>query len=149
MSQAFEKICTSSERKPKNYGFIKETIFYDKDVQNLVDLYSTEDKEKLCIIEQWNRSMREKMFNYLTANSTRRYIDILDSMVAQYNETRHSSIKLSPKEASMKKNKTLKWRNLNIINNLNPAPVKPKFSVGDKVRISKKKKYFEKGYTLP
>src|SRR6218665_2010516 len=93
--------------------------------------------------------MREKMFKYFTANSTRRYIDVLDSMVVQYNETRHSSIKMSPKEASMKTNKTIVWRNLNSrpINNLNSEPIKPKFSVGDKVRITKKKTTFEKGYT--
>ena len=46
----------------------------------------------------------------------------------------------------MKKNKTIVWRNLNSINNLNPEPIKPKFSV-EKVRLTKKKKFFEKGYT--
>ena len=82
-----------------------------------------------------------------TANSTRRYIDVLESIVARYNETRHSSIKMYPKDASMKKNKTIVWRHLNSINNLNSEPIKPKFSVGDKVRITKKKTTFEKGYT--
>ena len=93
--------------------------------------------------------MREKMFKYFTANSTRRYIYVLESIVARYNETRHSSIKMSPKDASMRKNKTIVWRNLNSrpINNLNSEPIKPKFSVGDKVRIAKKKTTFEKGYT--
>src|SRR6218665_4020649 len=54
---------------------------------------------------------------------------------------------MSPKEASMKKNKTIVWRNLNSINNLNPETIKPKFSVGEKVRITKKKTTFEKDYT--
>ena len=54
---------------------------------------------------------------------------------------------MSPKDANMKKNKTTVWRNLNSINNLNFEPIKPKFSVGDKVRITKKKTTFEKGYT--
>src|SRR6218665_347261 len=89
--------------------------------------------------------MREKMFKYFTANSTRRYIDVLESIVARHNDTRHSSIKMSPKDGSMKKNKTVVWRNLNSINNLNPEPIKPKFSVGDKV--TKKKTTFEKCYT--
>src|SRR6218665_995034 len=87
------------------------------------------------------------MFKYFTANSTRRYIDVLESIVARYNDTRHSSIKMSPKDASMKKNETIVWRNLNNINNLNSEPIKRKFSVGDKVRITKKKTTFEKGYT--
>ena len=54
---------------------------------------------------------------------------------------------MSPKNASMKKNKTIVWRNLNSMNNLNSEPIKPKFSVGDQVRITKKKTTFEKGYT--
>src|SRR6218665_2203222 len=54
---------------------------------------------------------------------------------------------MSPKYASMKKNKTIVWRNLNSINNFNPEPITPKFLVGDKVRITKKKTTFEKGYT--
>src|SRR6218665_2428349 len=91
--------------------------------------------------------MREKMFKYFTANSNRRYIDVLEPMVAQYNNTRHSSIKMSPKVAGMKKNKTIVWKNINSINNLNSEPIKHKFSVGDKVRITKKKTTFEKGYT--
>src|SRR6218665_3194183 len=91
--------------------------------------------------------MREKMFKYFTANSTRRYIDVLESIVVRYNDTRHSSIKMSPKDTSMKKNKTIVWTNLNSINNFNSEPIKPKFSVGDKLRITRKKTTFEKGYT--
>src|SRR6218665_4099375 len=89
--------------------------------------------------------MREKMFKYVTANSTRRYMDVLESIVARYNKTRHSSIKMYPKDASMKKNKTIVWRNLNSISNLNSEPIKPKFSVDDKIRITKKKTTFEQG----
>ena len=91
--------------------------------------------------------MREKMFKYFTANSTRRYIGVLESIVPRYNETRHSFIIMSPKDISMKKNKTIVWKNLNSINNLNSEPIKPMFSVCDKVRITKKKTTFEKGYT--
>src|SRR6218665_3562718 len=147
VSHAFEKTFTSSERKPKKLWVDKETEFYKKDVQKLVKLYSTKNEEKSCIIERWNRTMREKMFKYCTANSTRRYIDVLESIVARYNETIHSSIKIYPKDAFMKKNKTIVWINLNSINNLNSEPIKPKFSVCDKVRITKKKTTFEKGYT--
>src|SRR6218665_892288 len=147
VSQAFEKIFTSSERKPKKLWVDKGKEFYNKDVQKLVELYSTEKEETSCIIERWNRPMREKMFKYFTANSTRRYIDAFESTVARYNDTRHSSIKCLLNDASMKRNKTIVWRNLNSINTLNPEPIKPKFSVGDKVRITKKKATFEKGYT--
>ncbi|XP_065640548.1 uncharacterized protein LOC136073110 [Hydra vulgaris] len=52
---------------------------------------------------------------------------------------------MTPAEASNKKNENKVWLNLNgkVISN----PIKPKFSIGDKVRITKKKGAFEKGYT--
>ena len=73
--------------------------FYNKDVQNLVALYSTENEEKSCVIERFNRTIKEKMFKYLSANNTRKYIDALELLVDQYNNTIHSSIKMTPIEA--------------------------------------------------
>src|SRR6218665_2850730 len=89
--------------------------------------------------------MREKMFKYLSANSTRRYIDVLDALTDQYNNTVHSSIRMTPVEASLKKNKAIVWRNLHPDFSTTEDNV-PKFSVGDKVRITKRKKTFKKGY---
>jgi len=49
------------------------------------------------------------MFKYFSANSTRKYIDILDQLVEQHNNTIHSSIGMTPKGAS-EKNKSSSWR---------------------------------------
>ena len=78
--------------------------FYNKDVQKLVELYSTESEEKSCVIERFNRTIKEEMFNYFSANNTRKFVDVLDLLVYQYNNTIHSLIKMSPKEASRKEN---------------------------------------------
>ncbi|XP_065640497.1 uncharacterized protein LOC136073070 [Hydra vulgaris] len=108
-----------------------------------VQLYSTENEEKSCLVERWNRTMKEKMFKYFSANSTRKYIDVLDEMVNQYNNTKHSSINMNPVEESNKKNENIVFLNLNgkvrsnPINEVAESP-KSKFSVGDKVRITKK-----------
>ena len=123
------------ERKPDKLWVDKGTEFYNSHVKKLVLLYSIENEEKSSVIERCNRTMKEKMFKYFSANSTRKYIDILDKLVDQYN-TIHSSIGMTPKEASKKKNETKVWRNLYG----DYRPVKhetPKFMVGDKVRITK------------
>ena len=140
----FMKIFTSG-RKPGKVWVDKGREFYNTDVKKLVELYSTENEEKSCVVERWNRTMREKMFKYFTANSTRRYIDVLNEMVNNYNNTRHSSIKMTPAKASLKANEKVVWMNL-FGNEIHKA-IKPKFSIGDKVRITKKKNIFEKGYT--
>ena len=78
-------------------------------------------------------------------NNTNVYIGILPDLVEDYNNTRHSSIKMTPVKASKKENELRVWRNL-YPKHLEIRDIKPNFSIGDKVRISKKKKTFEKGY---
>jgi len=56
--------------------------------------------------------MKQKMFKYFTANNTNKYIDVLDDFVERYNNTRHSSIKMTPVEASKKTNAINVYRNL-------------------------------------
>ena len=133
------------ERKPEKLWVDKGKEFYNADVKALIDIYSTENEEKSSVVERWNRTMKEKMFKYFSANSTRKYIDVLGDMVKNYNETIHSSTKMTPVEASKKENENQVW--LNLYSFPRPPAKKPKFSVGDKVRISKKKTTFEKGYT--
>ncbi|XP_065645790.1 uncharacterized protein LOC136076244 [Hydra vulgaris] len=134
------------ERKCRKLWVDKGQEFYNKHVKALgVELYSTENEEKSCVVERWNRTMKEKMFKYFSANSTRKYIDVLDEMVNKYNNTRHSSIKMTPGKASDEKNKNIVWLNLN--GNARSETVRPKFSINDRVRITKKKTTFEKGYT--
>ena len=134
------------ERKPEKMWVDKGKEFYNKDVKELIELYSTENEEKSSVVERWIRTMKEKMWKYFTDNNTNVYIDILPGLVKDYNNTRYSSIKMTPVEASEKKNELTVWRNL-YPNRLDIIDINPKFSVGDKVRISKKKALSEKGYT--
>ena len=85
------------------------------------------------------------MFKYFSANNTRKYIDVLDLLVDQYNNTIHSSIKMTPIEASREVNENKVWRNL--YPEFGGMTLIPKFSIGDNVRITKKKKIFYKGCT--
>ena len=62
------------------------------------------------MIERFNRTIKEKMFKYFSANNTRKYVDILDLLVNQYNNSIHSSIKMNQNEASRKKNENKVWK---------------------------------------
>ena len=134
------------ERKPEKMWVDKGKEFYDKDVKNLINLYSTENEENSSVVERWIRTMKEKMWKYFSGNSTNVYINVLPDLVREYSNSRHSSIKMTTTNASKKENELRVWRNL-YPDHLEIKDIKPKFSVGDKVRISKKKKTFEKGYT--
>ena len=84
------------------------------------------------------------MWKQFTVQSNVQYLDMLPKLVKQYNNTKHSSIKMTPIEASKKKNEGSVY--FNLYRNLEQASSKPKFKVGDKVRISKyKRNVFDKG----
>ena len=134
------------ERKSEKMWVDKGKEFYNKDVKELIELYSTENKDKSSLVERWIRTMKEKMWKYFSTNSTNIYFEVLPDLVREYNNTRHSSIKMTPVDACKKENKLRVWRNL-YPDHLEIKDMKPEFSAGDKVRISKKKKTFEKGYT--
>ena len=110
-------------------------------------LYHTQNEEKSSVVERWNRTMKNKMWKMFSANNNTVYWDKLDKLLDDYNNRKHSSIKMSPTEASKKVNEKQVFANL-YEDEIYIKPGKPKFSIGDKVRISKyKRKVFDKGYT--
>ena len=150
MIEAFKSIFKEG-RKPEKLWTDKGKEFYNKDVKDLlksylIELYSTENEEKSSIVERWIRTMKDKIWKYFTDSRTQRYLDVLPDLLEDYNNTVHSSTEFTPVEASKKKNELAVWRNL-YPDRHKISRLTPKFSVGDEVRISKKKKVFEKGYT--
>ena len=132
------------ERRPDKLWVDNGKEFYNKDVKGLIEIYSTNNEEKSSVVERWIRTMKEKMYKYFTANSTRVYIDVLQDLVHDYNNARHSTIKMTPAEASKKINENKVYSNLYPVKIT--KPIKPRFAVGDKVRIVKKKNIFSKGF---
>ena len=86
------------------------------------------------------------MAKQFTVQGNTQYLDMLPKLLKQYNNTKHSSIKMTPVEASDKRNEGTVYFNLH--GDMETLKQKPKFKVGDKVRISKyKRNVFGKGYT--
>ena len=109
VANAFSRIL--KERRPSKMWVDKRRKFYNKDVQKLVELYSTETEAKSSVIERFNRTIKENVFNYFSADNTRTNIDVLELLVDQYNNTIHSSINMTSKEANSKENENKVWRN--------------------------------------
>ena len=151
VSKAFDDIF-KSKRKPQMLWTDKGSEFISKHFKDFlkregIKLYHTENEEKSSVVERWNKTMKNRMWKMFTVNNNTVYWDKLDKLVNDYNNTRHSSIKMTPVEASKKKNKSKVWSNL-YGDLIYLKPGKSKFVVGDCVRISKyKRKVFDKGYT--
>ena len=152
VSSAFEHIFKKSKRKPEKLWTDKGSEFISKHFKDFlkthnITLYHTQNEEKSSIVERWNKTMKNKMWKMFSANNNTVYWDKLDKLVDDYSYTYHSSIEMTPTEASLKENENKVFANL-YDDLIYLKPKKPKFSIGDKVRISKyKRRVFDKGYT--
>ena len=116
------------------------TFLKEKDVH----FFTTKNYEtKATVVERFNRTLKSRMFKYFTWKNTHRYIDVLPQMVDAYNHSHHRSIGTEPVLVT-KKNEDKIWEKL--YGSGKNDPVRFKFSVGQKVRISKYKTIFTKGY---
>jgi hypothetical protein len=83
------------------------------------------------------------MWKQFSLNGNYKWIDNIQDLVNKYNSTIHRTIKMRPRDVNFTSEKTL----LNTVyNKIKTFPL-PKFKIGEKVRISKHKYLFEKGYT--
>ncbi|KAL9979408.1 hypothetical protein ACROYT_G017070 [Oculina patagonica] len=151
ITSAFNNIIINDKRKPEYLWVDKGSEFYNKTFkewlkQNDIKMYSTFNEGKAVVIERFNRTLKNKMYKQFTIQGNTQYLEMLPILVKEYNNTKHSSIKMTPTEASKEKNQGIVY--LNLYGDMEPLSAKPKFKVGDKVRISKyKRKVFDKGYT--
>ncbi|XP_051167308.1 uncharacterized protein LOC127285369 [Leptopilina boulardi] len=73
-----------------------------------------------------------------------KWYDILPNLISTYNDTKHRTIGMKPKDVTAQHVDISKDR----ISKLRKIPLRrSKFKIGDKVRVSKYKNIFEKGYT--
>ncbi|MGY0408824.1 MAG: hypothetical protein ACWIPJ_10815 [Polaribacter sp.] len=72
------KLLFKSGRNPEKVWSDEGGEFKKKDLlkSNNFELYSTQNEEKSCIVERFNRTLKEKMFKYFTANNTTKYYDV-------------------------------------------------------------------------
>lgn len=126
--------------------------FYNSDFQKLmkdrnITHYHTYSGIKNPLIERFNRTLRQLMNPELMIAGNSRWTDILDSLIDKYNHTRHRTIKMTPAEATDPSKEKEIWRKVYRKTKIVKKYDKPKFKVGDFVRVSTKKLFFEKGTT--
>ena len=140
---AFQSILKQSNRKPNKIWVDKGSEFYNASFKkwlqdNDIVMYSTNNEGKSVVAERFIRTLKSKIYKHMTSISKNVYIDKLNDIVDKYNNTYHNTIKMKP--IDVKDNTYINTGKE--INNKDP-----KFKVGDRVRISKYKNIFAKGYT--
>ena len=139
---AFNKIMKQFNRKPNKIWVDQGGEFYNHVFKrwlsrNNIIMYSTYNEGKSVVAKRFIRTLKNKLYKHMTATSKNVYYGVLDNVVNKYNNTKHSTIKMKP--IDVKNNKRV------YIDDHNEKD--SRFKVGDRVRISKFKNIFAKGYT--
>ena len=131
--KAFQSILkqTNSKRKPNKIWVDEGSEFYNASFKkwlqgNDIVMYSTHNEGKSVVAERFIRTLKSKIYKYMTSISKNVYIDKLDDIVGEYNSAYHTTIKMKP--IDIKDNTYINTDKK--INNKDP-----KFKVGDRVRI--------------
>lgn len=150
--KAFKKIFKKTKRRPSNICSDRGREFVNNKFKTFlkgysINFYTADDPAtKASVCERFIRTIKSFMYKYFTESNTKKYIDVIDSLVDIYNNRVHRSIGMKPSEVN-EFNVLEVWNRVNENNKLNVFNSKrPKFSVGIYVRISNPKKIFDKGY---
>ena len=148
IKDSFENILINSKRKPNLIETDRGKEFYNNIFQdflnkNDIKVYSRNTSLGAVFAERFNRTIRDLLKKIVFEKGDGNWIDILQTITKQYNNRIHSSTKLTPIQASLKKNEGYVYKNL-----LDKRKkVKPKFQINDLVRTADLKKTFSKGDT--
>ena len=148
IKDSFENILINSKRKPNLIESDRGKEFYNNIFQDLLNktnikLYSINTSLGAVFAEKFNRTIRDLLKKVVFEKGDGNWIDILQTITKQYNNRIHSSTKLTPIQASLKKNEGFVYKKLLD----NRKKIKPKFQINDLVRTSDLRKTFSKGDT--
>ena len=111
-----------------------------------IELFATKSVKKAAIVERFNRTLKNIMWKFMDQKGEKNWHDYLADFTFNYNHSKHSTIKMRPIDVSEKNEKEVFE---NLYGELAEKEVKvPKFKVGDKVRVSRYKSTFAKGYEM-
>ena len=135
---AFEKVLDKSGSKPNKIWQDKGSEFYNSSFKkwlkdNDIEMYSIHNEGKSVVAERFIRTLKNKIYKYMTAISKNVYIDKLDDIVNEYNNAYHRTIKMKPVDVR---------DNTCIDSNKEVNDEDSEYKVDDSVRISKHKNMF-------
>ena len=148
IKDSFENIIVGSKRSPNKLEGDRDSGFYNNIFQdflnkNNIKLYSRNTSVGALFAERFNRFIRDLLKRIVFEQSDAKWIDILPTITKPYNNRIHSSTKLPPVQASLKKNEGYVY--INLLDKR--KKVKPKFQINDLVRTADLKTTFSKGDT--
>ena len=104
--------------------------------------FASESEQKAAVVERFNRTIKTRIWTYLSDRCTVRWVDVIQDLVDAYNNSRHLSIGMLPADVQ-KKDENRLWVRLFGDGDIH---LKPQIPQGAMVRASSHKTIFDKGY---
>jgi hypothetical protein len=143
--QAFTEVINGSKRIPNKIWVDEGLEFYNAKMSkylqdNDIIRYSTQGDGKSVVIERFNRTLKTKMWRQFTEKQTNRWIDMLPLLMESYNHKEHRGLNSrTPYSVS-------RWPESYMPEEKQGEPIPSRFKLGDRVRISRWKGIFVKGF---
>lgn len=148
--RGFKQVLRSG-RKPWRLYTDEGKEFVNKKFREFLDSHEIKhmvalNKEtKAAVAERFNRTLKDKLWKYFTQSQKLTYLKPLRAIVRNYNYTaRHRSIGMPPAEVTWRNEREVWEKQYGATRHVVPKP--PAFAEGDRVRLSRAKGIFEKGY---
>ena len=147
VAAAFKSIFREG-RIPKRIQTDQGKEFENQHVRRLfakhnIELFSVKSAYKAAVVERFNRTLKTRLWRYFTANVTQKWTGVLQDTVHAYNHSIHRMIQKRPVDVTAEVVDQVRETNYRQRHKIrSPTDI----HIGDKVRISKVKSVFAKGY---
>jgi hypothetical protein len=149
--KAFENIFARTSRRPEKLQTDDGKEFLYQGLQKFLKeqkimFFTVKSDKKAAVAERAIRTLKEKIYRYLHEKYTKKYVDVLQDLVTSYNNTYHSTIRMTPNEV----NESNEGEVLRTLYGHYWKPEMgrkyPRFKIGSYVRLNVTKGPFKKGY---
>ena len=147
MAQALANLFKTSKRTPQKLQTDDGKEFYNKHVTKVLKEhgthhFSTAGDTKASVVERFNRTFKQRLYRYMTTYNTVKYLTVLPKLVSGYNASFHRSIGMAPRDVNQSNAEEV-WETLY---DDKKKKKKSDLKVGDRVRLNKKHRTFQKAY---
>jgi transposase InsO family protein len=146
---AFKSVLASSDpRKPDRLQTDKGKEFFNREFSDLMRLngiqhFASESDQKAAVVERFNRTLKTRIWTYLSAKRTKKWVEVLPAILTSYNGSYHRSIGMAPNKVTADDQDRI-WTRL--YGDGDTYLKRKRIADGATVRISRVKGVFDKGY---
>ena len=113
-----------------------------------INKFLSVSENKCSVVEIAQKTIQRRIYSYMTENETLQFINILPFVIHSYNNTYHRGVLATPQQAkSIEFQNKILSQNLKKYHSIKNVTLKPKYRVGDYVRVSLRSP-FKRSYNL-